>query len=101
MQTADNKNELKSGTFNVGDLQEHRYSNPHNWVEGKVPHSEHAARENIHKLVYDRFDPTQMRFKSELEWRVDRERELERHLQEQANKPAFKVPDSMIDDWTG
>ena len=70
-------------------------------MEGGYPHEVAEDIENVHKLVYDRFDPNQGRFKNEWEVKADKIRDEEHRLREAANKPAFKVPDSLIDDWTG
>jgi len=49
--------DFKSGTYHVGDMQEHRYSNPASWMEGGYPFEAAEDKENIHKFVYERFDP--------------------------------------------
>jgi hypothetical protein len=44
------------GTYNIGDLQEHKYNNPKAWGEGMIPHKDTVDKEEIHKFVYDRYD---------------------------------------------
>lgn len=44
------------GTYKIGDLQEHKYTNPKAWVEGSLPHKDTVDKEEIHKFVYDRYD---------------------------------------------
>lgn len=41
------------------------------------------------------------RFLTPWEKRLQEEAELERHLKERASQPAYKVPDSVLNDWTG
>mmetsp|Transcript_42010 Transcript_42010/g.64337 ORF Transcript_42010/g.64337 Transcript_42010/m.64337 type:complete len:136 (+) Transcript_42010:862-1269(+) len=52
-------------------------------------------------MVYDRFDPVQGRFKHPLEIEAEKAADEEKRQEEAAKKPAFKVPDSVVDDWTG
>lgn len=44
------------GTYHVGDLQEHKYTNPKAWVADSLPHKDTVDKEEIHKFVYDRYD---------------------------------------------
>jgi len=60
------------GTFHVGDMQEHRYSNLNSWVNGAVPFDSTSVKENVHRFVNDRFDAKGRRFKNELEVAVDK-----------------------------
>jgi hypothetical protein len=64
---SDSPKQFKSGTFNLGDLQEHRYSNPHNWIDGKVPHEVHEDKENVNRIITARFDSEEGRFKTPTE----------------------------------
>lgn len=91
----------ESGSFKLGDVQEHRYKNFHNFVPGKVPYHVHEDKESAAKIVDRRFDHDEGRFKSELEVQDAAEKAEAAKQAEAANKPQFVVPDSLIDDWTG
>ena len=104
LQLEDDKNppkEWKEGTYKIGDLQEHKYRTQRAWAEGEMPHEEHQDKENVHKLIYERFDPEHGRFKNEWEIKAENQKKLEEAIRDQANQPAFQVKDSHIDDWTG
>jgi hypothetical protein len=51
----------------MGDLQEHKYNNPHAWVPGALPHADYDAIENLHSMINNHFDPTEGRFLSDHE----------------------------------
>ena len=55
----------------------------------------------MHRIVFNRFDHDNGRFKSELEVLVDKEKADAAAKEAAANKPAFQVPDDIINDWTG
>jgi hypothetical protein len=61
------KNKWQEGIFNMGDLQEHKYNNPHAWVPGALPHADYDAIENLHSMINNHFDPTEGRFLSDHE----------------------------------
>jgi len=44
------------GTYHIGDLQEHKYTNLKAWVPDSLPHKDTVDKEEIHKFVYDRYD---------------------------------------------
>ena len=43
--------DFKSGTFHLGDVQEHRYNNRKAFKKVGVPYKETEHMENVHKLV--------------------------------------------------
>lgn len=91
----------EEGIFEMGDLQEHKYGNPAAWVPGALPHADYDGVENLHSIIYDHFDPSQGRFRSEYEVQ-DQAQRAESHKEYlTAAKPKFKVPEHAIDDWTG
>ena len=95
------RDDLKLGTFKLGDLPEHRYSNPMNWEKGGVPHDVHARQENPGLIVGDTFDVDQKRFLTPYEI-MDRDtKKFNKEQNEKADRPAFVVKDRYIDDWTG
>jgi len=57
----------EEGIFEMGDLQEHKYGNPQAWVPGALPHADYDGVENLHSIIYDHFDPSVGRFRSEYE----------------------------------
>lgn len=100
--------------FSLGDMQEHRYSNPEVWEEDKVPHESTAHIEDVHKLVYEHFDPNMQPkdldgppsrqtgdFKSA--WAIHEEQEEADHkaMMEAYSRPYKTVSERLIDDWTG
>lgn len=70
----DSEGPAEAKVFKVGDLQEHRYSNPKAWKQGAWPAKETEAIENVGRLVDSHYDTTQGRFKSH--WEVLREQEI-------------------------
>jgi len=88
-------------TFKIGDMQEHRYPYAKAWKANGWSHDDTKHIEDIHGLIFNHYEPTTGRFKSpyELAWEHDMAEEAA--LEANKNKPAFKVPDSVINDWTG
>jgi len=88
-------------TFKVGDLQEHRYPYARAWQAGGWTHDESRHIEDVHDLIHKHFDPFTGSFKSPYQIAWDKEMAEEAELERNKDKPAFKVPESVIDDWTG
>ena len=61
------RDDIVLGTFKLGDLQEHRYSNPMVWEKGAVPHEVYARQENPGMIVNDRYDITKNNFLNDFE----------------------------------
>lgn len=38
-------------------MQEHKYANQNAWEQGGIPHHATAPIEDVHKIVYEHFDP--------------------------------------------
>jgi predicted transcriptional regulator len=66
-------------------------------MEGKVPHEVHQSVENVHRIVHERYDPTENRIKTVLEAAVDKERAAA----SAPPKQPFVVRDDFLNDWTG
>ena len=82
-------------------MQEHRYPNVKAWVPGAWPHDKTVELENIHSIIANHYDPLTGRIKSPLELQAEREYREDQELEAASKRPAFKVDDRMIDDWTG
>jgi hypothetical protein len=61
------RDDIVLGTFSLGDLQEHRYSNPMVWEKDAVPHYVYARREHPALIISDRFDVDKSRFLNDIE----------------------------------
>lgn len=87
--------------FRVGDLQEHRYPYARAWKQGGWSSSETENLEDVARLVNSHYDPVNGRFKSH--WEVLRDQEIseEKALEAASKKPAFVLPNNIVDDWTG
>ena len=57
--------------------------------------------DGVHGLVFNHFDPITGSFKSPHQLAWEKEMAEEAELERNKDKPAFKVLDSHIDDWTG
>lgn len=60
---AEINNRWESGTYKLGDLQEHKYTNQKAWIPGALSHADTDTIENVHTIVYDHFDPDKGDFK--------------------------------------
>ena len=54
--------DFKSGTFHLGDVQEHKYLNRRAFKKGGMPYKETEHMENVHKLVDNQFDHVNGKF---------------------------------------
>ena len=104
-------------SFNLGDLQEHKYSNPDVWSKEEdelVPHKDTAEVEDVHKLVIDHFNPDHAPYEDDhgkvaakegdfmTDWAVHEEAERQEHsaMLEAYSRPYKEVPSQLVDDWT-
>jgi hypothetical protein len=61
------RDDIVLGTFSLGDLQEHRYSNQNNWVKDAVPHEVYWRQEHPGMIVSDRYDMDKNKFLNDFE----------------------------------
>ena len=94
--------DIKTGTFRVGDMQEHKYKNQRAWKPNAMPHSETEPIENVHKIVSRYWDPSTNRLRHPIELE-----HAKAEAEDKNNAPArwtgetYHVPDDIINDWTG
>jgi hypothetical protein len=90
---------IDGGTFNLGDVQSHRYLGFHNFVPEKVPFIEH--KESVPAILTSRYDGAQNRIKTSLEAENDGELGAAATAAAKAAIPWAGVPESITHDWTG
>ena len=92
-------------TFNLGDMQEHKYGNGNAWEQGALPHHATAPIEDVHKIVYEHFDPDHNKGEGDFKsaWAIHEEQEEADHkaMMEAHSRPYKPVRDDLINDWTG
>jgi hypothetical protein len=91
----------KEGTFKMGDMQEHKYSNPNAWKAGALPHAKTEAIENIHQIVSRYYDANTQRFKHPTEVEHAAAESSDKAEKAAAMGAPYVVPESVLDDWTG
>lgn len=101
-------------SFNLGDLQEHKYNKPEVWTEDGPTHAETEPIENVHDIVIGHFRPDHTPyeddqgntskhkgdFMSAHAIHEEEDRAEHREMLEAYTRPYKPVPDQLVDDWT-
>jgi hypothetical protein len=87
------KDDIALGTFKLGDLQEHRYNNPMNWIKDAVPHGTYWRQEHPGMIVGDRFDMGKNKFLNDFELMNKNVETFNKEQMEKASRPPFVVKD--------